>query len=285
MGLFEVGQVVVAVCWAYLYCELVHGGIVPFLTYLRQLCQEASKSIVPHDGSRRRRLCKSTLSVHKYPVVSVRRVVDDSLEEEHSQPYLIPIRDGGSFMVRDPNRWLEDENSWRSLAWIEAQRELTSQYLGNLLPKATQTAFLEKIRAASRFQEIASIFQCGANFFFFSRWKSGGDQGQGGGQQQPQKQFVLYVTDDLSVEGSVLLDPNVATDAGDCGFYIRGTWPSSDGAWLVYGFSESVSDPWMTLRVRNVDTRRDTADAASGAPSRRHSHDHRHTRCHNRCCL
>ena len=190
-----------------------------------------------------------------------------------------------SLLVRDPHRWLEDSTSVRTAAWIEAQQEFTNAYLQKLLDKESLFAFQQRIREFSHYQDRGMMFQRGANFFYYSRYQSHQIRLGPGEQQQP-NQYTMYVTSDLNLDGDVLLDPAALVDVrgrheapesllvrgpnpnpnpnpnheAPESLLVRGTWVSNDGLFLVYGYTTAQSGPWITLRVRDCQTGRDSPE-------------------------
>jgi hypothetical protein len=94
--------------------------------------------------------------------------------------------------VADPYRWLEDETSPQTAAWIEAQNAVTFPYLERI-------PYREALRA--RVMELNDYERYGAParkgpYFFFSK------------NEGLQNQSVLYLQEGLDGSPDVLLDPN-----------------------------------------------------------------------------
>jgi len=76
------------------------------------------------------------------------------------------IDDYAGTKVADPYRWLEDDNSEETAAWVGAQNEVTQDYL-------TQISFRQNIR--DRYEELfnypklSSPFKAGEYYFFKTR--------------------------------------------------------------------------------------------------------------------
>ena len=137
--------------------------------------------------------------------------------------------------VPDPYRWLEDDNSDETKAWVKAQNEVTFGYL-KTLPKR------EAIR--DRLKELWNYERFGLPFRKGERWFYTRNSGL-------QNQSVLYWTDSLKGEPKVLLDPNTLSKDGTVSLTI--TSLSDDGQWLAYGTSSGGSD-WNEIRIRHVET-------------------------------
>jgi prolyl oligopeptidase PreP (S9A serine peptidase family) len=72
-----------------------------------------------------------------------------------------------------------------------------------------------------------------------------------------QNQDVLFVKDEPTLEGRVLLDPNTLSEDGTVAL---NTWAvSQDANWQAYALSASGSD-WLTWRVRDVSSGEDLPD-------------------------
>jgi prolyl oligopeptidase len=151
------------------------------------------------------------------------------------------VDDFGGVKVADPYRWLEDENSAETKAWIEAENKLTFSYLDQIPERA---AIREKLSAVWNYERYGIPVNRGGRYFFT---KNDGLQNQS----------VLYWAESLAAEPRVLLDPNVL--AADGTVALSGTALTDDGKWLAYGVSASGSD-WQEWHVRSVDTGKDTAD-------------------------
>ncbi len=143
--------------------------------------------------------------------------------------------------VPDPYRWMEDLEGDEISQWIEAQNELTFDYL-------EQSPLREKLQA--RMTELWNYEKYSppvkhAGRYFFS-YNDG-----------LQNQDVLYWMAGLDEAPRVLLDPNKLSEDGTVA--LSGAAVSRDGKYLAYGLSDAGSD-WQTWRVRRVDTGEDLED-------------------------
>ena len=143
--------------------------------------------------------------------------------------------------VADPYRWLEDDNSEETKAWVTAQNAVTFPYLHQLPKRAELRARLEKLW---NYERVGVPFEEGGRWFF--------NRNTG-----LQNQSVFYVTDDLEKEPRLLLDPNTLSTDGTTS--LTETAPSPDGKFLVYGLSKAGSD-WQEFRVKDIATGKDSAD-------------------------
>lgn len=153
--------------------------------------------------------------------------------------------------VADPYRWLEDDQSADTKAWVEAQNKVTFAYLDQIPERAR---IQRRITELWDFEKFSAPFKRG-KFYFYS-YNSG-----------LQNQSVLYVTDRPKAKGRVLLDPNGLSADGTVA--LGGLSVTQDGRLMAYAVSVAGSD-WLTWKVRDVVTGADLADEirwskASGA--------------------
>ncbi|MBN2560346.1 MAG: S9 family peptidase [Phycisphaerae bacterium] len=143
--------------------------------------------------------------------------------------------------VADPYRWLEDDNSEETAAWVKAQNAVTFPYLESIPAREKINARLTKLW---NYEKYSAPTKKGARYFFM---KNDGLQNQ----------YVLYTTDSLDGEARVLLDPNKFSEDGTVA--LAGGAVSKDGELLAYGVSVAGSD-WQEYHVRNVETAEDLSD-------------------------
>ncbi|BET66578.1 prolyl oligopeptidase family serine peptidase [Opitutales bacterium ASA1] len=143
--------------------------------------------------------------------------------------------------VADPYRWLEDDNSAETKAWVEAQNRVTFGYLEGL---SQREAFKRRLAQLLDFERFGLPHERGGRYFFTRN-------------EGLQNQSVLWVAESLDAEPVVLLDPNTLSVDGTTA--LTGYAVSEDGRWLAYGLAVAGSD-WNEWRVRDVATRQDTGD-------------------------
>ena len=143
--------------------------------------------------------------------------------------------------VADPYRWLENDTSAQTAAWVTAENKVTSNYLaripfrGKLLKRLTEVANYEKVSAPRKHND---------KWYFF---KNNGLQNQS----------VCYVTDRLGGEPRVFLDPNTLSQDGTVA--LKGIYFSHNGRWAAYAISRSGSD-WQEFYVIDLKTGQLTND-------------------------
>ena len=143
--------------------------------------------------------------------------------------------------VPDPYRWLEDENSAETKAWVEAENKITFAYLDKI-------AYREKLKARLtqliNYPRISAPFHRGNTYFFT---KNDGLQNQS----------VYYVQKGLDGAPEVFLDPNKFSADGTS--VLSAFSLSKDGKYLAYGISQGGSD-WIEIHVMEVATRKSLSD-------------------------
>jgi prolyl oligopeptidase len=157
----------------------------------------------------------------------------------HPDPTVVDVYHGQA--VPDPYRWLEDLDSERTRAWIEAQNQLTFDYLQRI---PARQRLLERLTQLWNYEKYSQPFKEGGRYFYF---KNDGLQNQS----------VLYTQESLEAEARVLLDPNTLSEDGTVA--LSGIAISRDGRYLAYGLSRSGSD-WQEWKVRDIETGEDLPD-------------------------
>lgn len=143
--------------------------------------------------------------------------------------------------VADPYRWLEDDNSPETRAWVAAQNEVTFAHL-NAIPG--RDALRERLTQLWNFERYGVPFKEGDRYFYLRN-------------DGLQNQSVLYTVDSLEGEPRVLLDPNTLSADGTVA--LSGISLSDDGNLLAFGLATAGSD-WNEWKVRDVRTGEDLPD-------------------------
>jgi prolyl oligopeptidase len=139
--------------------------------------------------------------------------------------------------VPDPYRWLEDDNSPETAAWVEAQNKVTFSYLDRIPYRKQLHA---RVKQLNDYAKYSSPVHKGP-YYFFSR-NSG-----------LQNQSVLYIQKGFDGTPEVLIDPN--TWSPDSTVKLSTFAPSRDARYAVYGISQSGSD-WQEYHVMELASRR-----------------------------
>ena len=152
-----------------------------------------------------------------------------------------PITDKGyvvdnyfGIVVSDPYRWLEDDNSEETKAWVKAQNAVTFGYLETI-------PFRENIK--SRLTQIWDYPKYGLPYKRGDFWYYSKNDGL-------QQQAVVYQMDDLEGEPRVFLDPNTLSEDGTVA--LSGLSFSKNGEYAAYSVSSGGSD-WREIYIIDVE--------------------------------
>ena len=143
--------------------------------------------------------------------------------------------------VPDPYRWLEDDNSPETKAWVEAENQVTFAWLAKI---PQRDAIKQRLTKLWNYERYGVPFKRGGRYFFS---KNDGLQNQS----------VLYTMTSLNAQPKLLLDPNKLSSDGTVA--LSGEAISDDGNLMAYGLSASGSD-WQEWKVRDVRTGEDLSD-------------------------
>ncbi|NOY43075.1 MAG: S9 family peptidase [Planctomycetes bacterium] len=145
--------------------------------------------------------------------------------------------------VPDPYRWLEDDvrNSTEVAEWTKAQNQVTRSYLDRI---PQRKKIYDRLTELWNYERYSVPSQKAGRYFY--RKNNG-----------LQNQAVLYVADDYTASGRVLLDPNTWSEDGTIS--LGSTWVSEDARYLAYSRRESGSD-WSTIHVVEVDSQKKLTD-------------------------
>jgi len=145
--------------------------------------------------------------------------------------------------VPDPYRWLEDDRSPETEAWVKEQNEVTFGYLEKIPFRQQLKERLEKLW---NYEKIGAPFKEGDYTYFV---KNDGLQNQ--------SVWYRYKTDTDPETAEVFLDPN--TFAEDGTISLGGASFSKNGKILAYSISEGGSD-WRKILVLDAETKKITED-------------------------
>jgi prolyl oligopeptidase len=143
--------------------------------------------------------------------------------------------------IADPYRWLEDDNSKETAAWVAAQNAVTNDYLKNI---PYREALRNRLETIWNFPRTGVPFKRGGRYYFF---KNDGLQNQS----------VLYVQENLDAEPQIMLDPNTFSTDGTIS--LGNVSASPDGKYLAYSVSRGGSD-WNEIVVMEIDNREMLSD-------------------------
>ncbi|WP_436717484.1 prolyl oligopeptidase family serine peptidase [Roseiconus lacunae] len=143
--------------------------------------------------------------------------------------------------VADPYRWLEGTESDATRAWIDAQNEVTQNYLQSLPGRDEMRQRLEKLWNYERY----GIPRRRGDRYFYSH------------NDGLQNQSVFYTAESLDAPRKVLIDPNTLSEDGTVA--LASTAVTKDGTLVAYGLADGGSD-WRTWKVRDVASGEDLED-------------------------
>ncbi|WP_396602515.1 prolyl oligopeptidase family protein [Algibacter sp. R77976] len=146
--------------------------------------------------------------------------------------------------VKDPYRWLEDDRSEDTEAWVKAQNKATFGFLDNI---PYRNELKERLSEIWNYEKVGAPFKEGDYTYFY---KNNGLQNQ----------FVIYrhKTGEDPKTATVFLDPNTFKEDGTIS--LGGTSFSKDGSILAYSISEGGSD-WRKILVMDTETKKIVEDS------------------------
>ena len=135
--------------------------------------------------------------------------------------------------ISDPYRWMEDDRSEETKAWVKQENELTSSYL-------QQIPFRDSLRARMKnlwnFAKYTPPFKAGHRYFYFKN---------DGLLNQP----VLYMMPGLDYVPMSYFDQNKVSEDGTTS--IQDLHPSADGKYMAFVISRAGSD-WNEIRIKEI---------------------------------
>ncbi len=137
--------------------------------------------------------------------------------------------------VADPYRWLEDDNSDETKAWVDSQNNVTFSYL-KAIPFRQNV--IDRLTEIYNYERYSAPFKKAGTYYYF---KNDGLQNQS----------VMFMQTSLEETGTVLLDPNKLSDDGTVALNTFDI--SKDGKYLAYAISRGGSD-WNEIYVKNIAT-------------------------------
>ena len=143
--------------------------------------------------------------------------------------------------VADPYRWLENDTSAQTAAWVEAENKVTNAYLAKI---PFRGKLLKRLTELSNYERISAPRKRHGKWYFY---KNDGLQNQS----------VMYVIDQLGGEPRVFLDPNKLSTDGTVA--LKGVYFSNNGKYAAYTISRSGSD-WEEIFVIDLKTGQLTED-------------------------
>lgn len=143
--------------------------------------------------------------------------------------------------VKDPYRWLENDTSAETKAWVEAENKVTFSYLEKI---PYRSKIKQRITELNNYPKYSAPFKLADNYFFY---KNDGLQNQS----------VLYIQKGLEGTPEVFIDPNTFSKDGTVAMNLAGA--SNDKKYMAYSLSKSGSD-WVEIYVMDIATRKLLSD-------------------------
>ena len=143
--------------------------------------------------------------------------------------------------VADPYRWLEDQNSPETRAWIDEQNKYSEGIL-HALPG--RDAIRKRLGELLKVESIGSPTEANGRYFFSKRLPD-------------QDLAVLYVRKGVTGKDEVLIDPHPLSSDHRTSVHLVDV--QRDGSLVGYGVQVGGEDE-STIRFREVDTGRDLPD-------------------------
>lgn len=168
--------------------------------------------------------------------------VEDQKTENLTTSFTYPVSDKQDVIddyfgtaVEDPYRWLEDDNSDETKAWVKAQNAVTDGYLHEV---PFRNHLIDRLTELWDYPKMSAPFKRG-NFYYEFR------------NEGLQAQSVLYQMSSLDDPGKVFLDPNTFSEDGTVS--LAGLSFSDDYKYCAYGISKGGSD-WNEWSVMDMST-------------------------------
>jgi len=148
--------------------------------------------------------------------------------------------------VADPYRWLEDQDSPETRAWIEEQNRYTKSAVGAL---PGRDAIHKRLEQLLKIDTIGIPTARGDRYFFSKRLTT-------------QNQSVIYMRQGMNGKDEVLVDPNKMSADQTTSVGIVDV--TEDGKWLIYSVRQGGKDE-NSIRIMEVDSRKELPDQMAEA--------------------
>jgi prolyl oligopeptidase len=143
--------------------------------------------------------------------------------------------------VPDPYRWLEDDNSIETAAWVQAQNKITFNYLENIPQK---DKIINRLTEIWNYEKISAPFKRDEKYYYYKN-------------KGLQNQSVLYSVEKLGGDEKIILDPNTFSKDGTIA--LSGIYFNGKGNLLGYAKSKGGSD-WKEFYIHDLNTGEDLED-------------------------
>lgn len=147
--------------------------------------------------------------------------------------------------VADPYRWLEDDQSDETKAWVDAENKVTEDYLQRI---PFRDSMKVRMKANWNVLRYEVPFRCGTSYFYYRH---------DGVNNQP----MLFVLKRLDYVPFMVFDPNKISSDGTTS--ITSTVASPDGGYLAFQISGAGSD-WNEIRIKDSKTMKSLPEILGG---------------------
>ena len=138
-------------------------------------------------------------------------------------------------VVADPYRWLEDDNSKETKAWVKAENKVTFDYLNQITSRDT---IEKRLTSLYNYPRVSTPEKVG-DYFFISK------------NDGLQNQYITFYKKGIDGEERVFLDPNSMSDNGTVSAHNSGV--SNDDKYMAISINRAGSD-WSEIRVKDIET-------------------------------
>ena len=143
--------------------------------------------------------------------------------------------------VLDEYRWLEDDNSEETKAWVQEENRATFDYLEQI---PFRKAIAERLTELVNYPRLSSPYKVG-KYYFYSK------------NDGLQNQSVIYYKEGLDGEEMVFIDPNALNKEGTTSINLLGA--DKQNRYMAYSRSDAGSD-WTKIYIREIATNQDLDD-------------------------
>lgn len=143
--------------------------------------------------------------------------------------------------VKDPYRWLENDTSAETSAWVKAENEVTFSYLEKI---PFRNAFKTRLEELYNYERVSAPMHKGEHFFYY---KNDGLQNQA----------VIYYKKGLDGKEEVFMDPNKMSENGTVSINLLSF--SDDAKYIAWSKAEAGSD-WTEIHITDIVTKAEMPD-------------------------
>ncbi|CAH1000496.1 Prolyl endopeptidase [Neolewinella maritima] len=143
--------------------------------------------------------------------------------------------------VADEYRWLEDDNSAETKAWVQEENKTTFGYLEQI---PFRKDIEERLTELVNYPRLSSPYKVG-KYYFYSK------------NDGLQNQSVIYYKEGMDGEEMVFIDPNAINEEGTTSINLLGA--DKDNRYMAYSRSDAGSD-WTKIYIRDIATNTDMDD-------------------------